>query len=453
MSEIEVRPWEELKQAIDAGNVHLVKELLAEVPAGKLGWVMAHLDRQEQGRLVSLLDPDSAADLLEQLEDVNTVAIFEELAPRRAALVLGELRSDRRADLVAELDDETAEQILGFMPPREARAVRALVAYRPHVAGGLMVTEFLAFSTEATVGDVIAELRANVDTYADFEVQYIYVVDRNGVLIGVLRLRDLLLSRPQTPLHALMVTEPVAVRDTRPLEDLEDLFDRHGFLGVPVVDRSGRLVGLVRRVEVESALAERADSDYRKSQGIVGGEELRTMPLRVRASRRLSWLSVNVVLNVVAASIIVAFEDTLAAVIALAAFLPIISDMSGCSGNQAVAVSIRELTLGLAHPRDAARVWLKEVGVGLVNGIALGLLLGGVALAWKGNPYLGLVVGGALAANTIVAVSIGGTVPLVLRRLGWDPALVSGPILTTVTDMCGFFFTLGLATLALDRLV
>jgi magnesium transporter len=255
----------------------------------------------------------------------------------------------------------------------------------------------------------------------------------------------------ETQSQALALMEPDAAAEV--VEQLEDLFDEHRFLGVPVVDRHRRLVGLVRRVEIGEALAERADSDYRKSQGIVGGEELRSMPLLVRAGRRLSWLSVNVVLNVMAASIIVLYEDTLASVIALAAFLPIISDMSGCSGNQAVAVSMRELALGLAQPRDALRVWIKEIGVGAINGVALGVLLGAVAWIWKGNVFLGLVVGGALATNTVVAVSIGGTVPLVLRRLGFDPALASGPILTTVTDICGFFFALGFATLMLGRIM
>ncbi len=452
MSDLDLRPWEDLQRAVDVGDAGAVEALLARIPAGELGWVMSHLDPPDQARLAALLDPAAAADVVQQLEDVNAAAMLEEMAPAAAAAVLGELRSDHRADLVAELDGDAAEAVLAAMPPADAAAVRALVEYRPHVAGGLMVTEYLAFTIDATVGDVVAELRDNVDRYADYHVQYIYVVDRDSVLTGVLRLRDLLLSRPEKPLRELTVSHPVAVRDTTPLEELEDLFDRHTFLGVPVVDRHGRLVGLVRRVEVEEALAERADSDYRKSQGIVGGEELRTMPVLLRSRRRLSWLSVNVALNVLAASIIVAFEETLAAVIALAAFLPIISDMSGCSGSQAVAVSMRELALGLAHPRDALRVWVKELGVGAINGVALGVLLGAVAWAWKGNPYLGLVVGGALAVNTVVAVSIGGTVPLVLRRLGFDPALASGPILTTVTDMCGFFFALGFATLLLGRI-
>jgi len=152
-----------------------------------------------------------------------------------------------------------------------------------------------------------------------------------------------------------------------------------------------------------------------------------------------------------AASVIVYFEDTLTRLIALAAFLPIISDMSGCSGNQAVAVSMRELSLGLVRPREVLRVWGKEVSVGLINGVSLGVLLGLVAWLWRGNPTLGIVVGVALALNTIVAVSIGGSVPLILKGLGVDPALASGPILTTVTDICGFFFALGLAALALSH--
>jgi len=176
------------------------------------------------------------------------------------------------------------------------------------------------------------------------------------------------------------------------------------------------------------------------------------MPLHTRSLRRLSWLSINIVLNVVAASVIAAYQDTLSAVIALAVFLPIISDMSGCSGNQAVAVSIRELTLGLIRPYEYLRVVVKEGLVGILNGLVLGILLGGLAFAWKHNIFLALVVGSALALNTIVAVLIGGLVPLGLKALRLDPALASGPILTTVTDMCGFFLVLSFASGVLPRL-
>ena len=177
------------------------------------------------------------------------------------------------------------------------------------------------------------------------------------------------------------------------------------------------------------------------------------MPTGLRARRRLAWLSVNIGLNVLAASIISSYEETLAAVIALAIFLPMVSDMSGCSGNQAVAVSLRELSLGVTRPADLFRVWRKEAAVGLINGLALGLLIGLVAWLWKGNAWIGLVVGLALAVNTLVAVSVGGLVPLVLKSRGVDPAVASGPMLTTITDMCGFFLVLSIATALMPQLV
>lgn len=186
--------------------------------------------------------------------------------------------------------------------------------------------------------------------------------------------------------------------------------------------------------------------------GIIGGEEFRTMPLLSRSGRRLSWLSLNIILNIIAASVIALYRDTLAAAITLAVFLPMVSDMSGCSGNQAVAVSMRELSLGLVRPKELFWVLVKEVKIGIINGLVLGLMLGGVAYLWKGNPWLGLVVGGALAANTLISVSLGGMLPLGLKRLKLDPALVSGPLLTTVTDMCGFFLVLSFASAVLPKL-
>ena len=194
------------------------------------------------------------------------------------------------------------------------------------------------------------------------------------------------------------------------------------------------------------------ERDALKTSGLVE-DELRSMPTLLRARRRLSWLTVNIGLNILAASIISSYEETLAAVIALAVFLPMVSDMSGCSGNQAVAVSLRELSIGVTRPSDLWRIWRKEVSVGLVNGLALGVLIGLVAWLWKGNPWIGLVVGLALALNTLVAVSVGGLVPLVLKARQIDPAVASGPMLTTITDMVGFFLVLSIATALMPQLV
>jgi magnesium transporter len=249
-----------------------------------------------------------------------------------------------------------------------------------------------------------------------------------------------------------MIKTPLHVNTSASLRDLKDFFRQYTFLGAPVVDDEGKLVGVIRSSSVREAANRQNTQLFLKFAGIVGGEEFRNMSLFKRSSRRLSWLSINIILNILAASVIALYQDTLEKAIVLAVFLPIISDMSGCSGNQAVAVSIRELTMGLVRPRELIRVLSKEATIGAVNGIVLGLLLGGAALLWKGNPYLGLVVGVALAANTLVAVSFGGLVPLILKGMRSDPALASGPILTTITDMCGFFFVLSFASVILPRL-
>jgi magnesium transporter len=360
------------------------------------------------------------------------------------------MESAEQADVLGDMEEVDAEAIISEMSPEDAAEVRRLISYPTDVAGGLMSTEYLFYEEGAVVRDVIDALSNRAEEHSDDEV-HVYVVSSRGKLVGVLDLRDLVLSRRATPL-ADILKSPLFVSVDTSLDDLSGFFGRHSFFAVPVVDSRHRLVGVVHRRAVDEAVSERAEHDYMKSRGIIGGDEIRTLPILTRARRRLSWLSLNIVLNVIAASVIAFYEDTLSAVIALAVFLPIVSDMSGCSGNQAVAVSMRELSLGIVKPFEVMRVWMQELSVGVLNGLTLGCLIALVAWLWKGNPYLGLVVGGALATNTIVAVSIGGVVPLLLKRINVDPAIASGPILTTVTDMCGFFLVLSFATVMLPHL-
>lgn len=442
-------PWEELEAILRAGDAQRLKVYFEELSPGETARVISRLRREDQERLLTLLSPEGAAGLLSELSHAQAADLIEGLHPAQAAAIINEMPSDEQVDLLGELGAQTATAILREMEVEEADEVRQLSQFAPDTAGGLMITEYLVYPDSFQIRDVLEDLREHTDLYAKYDVQYVYVTSSNGTLIGVLRLRDLLLSPRETPLTQIMISNPVEVRTVTSLDDLQHFFDRHAYFGIPVTDEQGRLVGVVRRDDVEEAIGERADRTFLKFTGIVGGEELRSMALPLRAYRRLSWLSINIVLNIVAASVITFYQDTIAAAIALAVFLPIISDMSGCSGNQAVAVSLRELTLGLVRPYELLRVLLKEAGVGIVNGVLLGILLGGVAWAWWGNPYLGLVVGGAMALNTLVAVGLGGTIPLLLRRMKMDPALASGPILTTVTDMCGFFFVLSFATAAL----
>ena len=313
-----------------------------------------------------------------------------------------------------------------------------------------MELETFSFPLDGTVGNVLKSLIDGDEAFERHRGQHPYILDEDGRLVGVVSLRDMLRSKRSVQLVDIMNT-PISVAPETSQEELAILFDENPFLGIPVVDPFGALLGVVSRVELAEAELERAEQQSLSRQQI--GDELRSMPLLLRSRRRLTWLSSNIVLNIIAASVISAYEETLAAVIAIAVFLPMVSDMSGCSGNQAVGVSMRELSLGLTRPKDLFHVLKKELGVGVINGIVLGILIGIVAWVWKDNAYLGLVIGLALTMNTILAVSIGGSVPLILKNFGVDPAVASGPLLTTVTDMAGFFLVLSLATFFMPQLL
>ncbi len=446
------KPWEALEHLVNAGDAGQIVIFLDQLSPTETARAISRLDAEQQTRLFGLLTPEDAADLIEDISETQAADLIEELSPQEAAAILEELDSDHVVDLLGEMDDENVTAIIDQMKPEDAEEARQFLEYPADTAGGMMISEVLSYPATLTIRELLDDLQQNRDTYADYHVQYLYVTDEQQCLYGVLRMHDLLFPLRSKKLSEVMIKNPFHVPVAANLEELGNFFAEHDLFGAPVVDAAGRLLGVVLPEAVEEARRKRSVKNYLDLSGIIGGEEFRTMPLLHRSGRRLSWLSLNIVLNIIAASVIAIYQDTLAAAITLAVFLPMVSDMSGCSGNQAVAVSMRELSLGLVRPQELLRVLGKEVSLGAINGLVLGALLGAVALLWKGNPYLGLVVGGALAVNTLVAVSLGGLLPLLLKRLKMDPALVSSPLLTTVTDMCGFFFVLSFASLVLPKL-
>ena len=442
---------EQVKDAVDARDADVLVALLDPLPPSAALRQLLLLDIEDRDALLALVPPGLAASLIEEAPVQAATDLVERMETDLAAETLNELDSDLQADIIGHLGPENAHAILARLHPDDAADVRRLVEYEDGTAGGLMVAEAFKFPETATVGAVLRGIVAEDADFERYRGQHPYVVDADDHPVGVVSLRNLLTSARSETLSAIMVP-PIVVSVDTTLDELEDLFDKHNFFGLPVVEADGRLVGVVSRSAVHDAALERSQSESLKRQGVVG-DELRSMPTWLRSRRRLAWLSANIVLNIIAASVISAYEETLAAVIAIAVFLPMVSDMSGCSGNQAVGVTMRELALGIVRPKDAIRVWRKEATIGVINGVALGILIGLVAWVWKGNAWLGLVIGSALAANTLLAVSIGGVVPLLLKWLGQDPAAASGPLLTTITDMAGFFLVLSLASIMMPLLI
>jgi len=412
--------------------------------------ILNHTSSRNLVLLLSSIIPQEASKLLSLLPYTLQVHLLNELDDEAKASIIREFNSDEIADLISDIEGDP-EDILSTLKPKEAVNIRNLIKYDEDTAGGLMITEYLAYDELLTVEEVTNKLRKNAAEYEKYNVQYIYVL-KEGKFSGVLRMRDLLLSKPEKKLSSIVIKSAKTLHVNTSFDELRDFFYTFDFYGVPVVNDANKLVGIVLRKSILETETEKASQELLETQGIVGGEELRSLPILTRSGRRLSWLSVNILLNILAASVIAIYQDTLTSVIALAVFLPVISDMSGCSGNQAVAVSLRELSLGVTKPMDILKVLWHEMSVGIINGIVLGLLIGIAAFIWKSNIYLGLVVGSALALNTLVAVSIGGTIPLILKRFDADPALASGPILTTITDMLGFFLALSFGTIFISYL-
>lgn len=441
-----------IEELVETNDIHKITGFFESLKPVEIARSISRLNKDQQTRLIEVLGPQKSAAVIAGILDFGSTQIVDRLPADQAASIVKEMARNQQADVLKKIGEHDAAAILQEIKPHRAQKIRELMSYPENTAGALMITEYLSYDSILQIGDVLDNLRRHSEQYSDYDIQYAYVVADDEILVGVLRLRDLLMAPKQQPIRDVMVKNPLSVNVNTSLRDLRDFFRQYTFFGVPVVDDRDHLVGVIRSSSVREAANKSNNQLFLKFAGIVGGEEFRSMSLFKRSSRRLSWLSINIILNIVAASVIALYQDTLEKAIVLAVFLPIISDMSGCSGNQAVAVSIRELTLGLVRPRELIRVLSKESVIGIVNGIVLGVLLGGTALLWKGNPYLGLVVGVSLAANTFVAVSFGGLVPLILRGMRTDPALASGPLLTTITDMCGFFFVLSFASFLLPKL-
>ena len=443
-------PWQELAGIIDSDNPEHLAAFLQLLPPEETAYTIAQLSEQQQTRMLSQLatvQPELAANLIELFADDHAADMMEELPAEAAAAIFDEMDSDDQTDVLSELDDEDIEAILRQMDPQQADETRQRLQYDEDTAGGLMISEYLAYRKDQRVDEVISDMRANADKYQDYQVLYVYVVDSREHLVGVVTMRSLLFAPPDRRLMDIKLLDAITAPVDAELDTLEDLVDRHDYAAVPVVDADSRLVGVVMRTAIKTAISERSEENLAKFGGIIGGEELRSMSLNTRTVRRLAFLCPNIALFMISVSVIAFYEPVIADIPALAIFLPLIAGMSGACGYQSMAVSMRELTLGLLRPHDLRRVVAKELTMGAINGAVIGIVIG--LLAWTMRPEaqrLGLVLAIAFTINCVFSVIVGGTLPLLFKRIKVDPAMLSGPVMTTFIDAGGFLLTLLLAS-------
>src|SRR5262245_3025427 len=435
---------EGVAQAIAAGDSAALRALVGDLHQADVGDLIEALAEELRPQLVQLMGHDFDFSALTEVDATVRDRILEELPAETVAEGVRELDSDDAVAILADLPKDEQAEILEQLPPPERGELARSLLYPENSAGRRMQTDFIAVPPSWTVGRTIDHLRENPELPERF--WEIYAVDSDSRLQGPVALDRLLRTKRPVPIAELIDEEVHPVRVTDDQEDVARLFERYDLVSTPVVDASGRLAGVITFDDIVDVIEEEAEEDIRALGG-VGREEELSDPVWFVACGRFNWLLVNLATAFLASSVLGLFEGELQKMVALAVLAPVVASQGGNAATQTMTVVVRALATHELSSANAARLVLREMLVGLVNGLAFAVITGVAAGAWFKVPDLGVVIGLAMICN-LVAGALGGIlVPLVLHRFRSDPAISSGVFVTTVTDVVGFFSFLGIATL------
>lgn len=430
-------------------TMHLIKILNKTHPAD-IAYLFKHLTERNAHTVFDLLpDVQTVADVLSEMEAAFRTELLQRVEPDRLAEILTAMADDDAADILADLPEEFRDQILVLMADEETEEVAELLSYPEDTAGRIMTSDFVALPETKTAREAVAQVRRAAEAEMVF---YVYVTDETGRLSGVVSLRQLVTAADETPLSQIMIDDPVKVSVTTDQEVAARQVSRYNLLAMPVVDHDEVLVGIITVDDVIDVLREEATEDILKMAG-TSEEEISSFSALRSAKVRLPWLFASWIGGVVAMWIIGTFEGRFAEQIAvfasLAAFIPVIMGMGGNIGTQSLSITVRGLATGRLDPMLLWRVVLKEVRVGLLLGMAYGVLLAVVGWVINDSFLIGLVVGIAICANMTLAAVLGTFLPLIFSKLRIDPAVASGPFVTTSIDILGIALYLFTASVLL----
>lgn len=400
--------------------------------------------------ILEKLPDEYVALLLDYAEDDEKFNLLSLFSKNRQAQIISEMSSDELVDLLGTLDEDEQNEIITNMNTEEVEEVKALLSYDPESAGGIMATEFISIKETDTVNETINYLRTMAP---DSETPYyIYVVDDLDVLKGVVPLRQIIVSTPDTLIKDIMIENIISAPVDMDQEEVSHIFEKYGFMAIPVVDHNGEILGIITVDDVMEIMKEEYTEDMFRLAGLDEEEKVAGTVIGAIKSR-LPWLLVNLVTATLAAKTVSLFENTIAQIVALATFMPMVAGMGGNAGSQTLTLIIRGIAIGEISYENQADILKKEIAIGIINGLCLGLVVGVLGYFWVGSLAFGFVIGTAMLLNLIVATISGYLVPILLKKVGIDPALASAVFVTTVTDVLGFFFFLGLATIMLQYLI
>lgn len=419
-------------------DLKIISELKAGTHPGDLVELLEKLEEHEVVELLNRLSEEDALLLFQEMEDYDQASLIRSLSSGRATKFLKSMSSDDAADLLGEMSPDEAQEVLELFDKEEDQAdFSDLLKYPEETAGGRMTTEYISLPADIPVEEAIARLR-EIAPEAE-TIYYVYVVDQEGRLIGVLSLRDLIASSDGNLLKNIMRQNVISVDAQLDQEEVARIVSKYDLLAVPVVDAEQRLLGIITVDDVIDVMEQEATEDIYRLAGAseIEGVELTKATVSKVVRLRLPWLFISMGGGILSGSVIGAYESTLQAIVVLAVFIPVIMDMGGNVGTQSSTIFVRGLATGEIDKSEVWPYFFREVRIGLVMGVLCGIMISVAAYFWQGNPYLGIVVGISMMATVSVAALIGTLVPLLCNMVNIDPAITAGPFVTTIKDVTG----------------
>ena len=435
-----------VKRLLRVGATANLSNLLQKQHPADLAQIFGQLPDRDRIAAFAVLVERNSRLAMETLSELGPASGAQLLAGRSAeeiAKLVQELPSDDAAALIDNLPEELSTAVLELMGRKESGEVENLLEYPEQTAGRIMNPHVFALAEDMTVGEAIAALQSSRDVEMVF---YLYIVDARGHLVGVTSLRRLLLVSPETPLKRIMTADPIGARVDMDQEEVARLVASYNLLAIPVVDEHNKLAGVITVDDVIDVIKDEATEDLYRLAGVSSDERVFT-PAGESLRKRMPWLIVNLATAFLAAAVVGVFQNTIDAWAALAVFMPIAAGMGGNAATQTLTVIIRGIALGELTWGNSRKALIKNLIVGVANGVVTGTIAALVAWVMNGDVRLGIILGLALVINLFVAGLVGTLIPLGLKALKIDPALASTVFITTFTDVCGFASFLGLATL------
>ncbi|WP_257349262.1 magnesium transporter [Pseudalkalibacillus decolorationis] len=443
---------------VEQTNEHEYKPILEALKKGDIDQFRKHfldihpydqtrvfLDLTDEDRMMvyRYLSPEEMAEIFENIDREDTKDYLFEMEPFYAAEMLGDMYADDAVDVLNDLEAEQLASYLTIMNDESAQEIKELLHYEEKTAGSIMTTEFIAIRTHQTVTETMQILRKEAPEAET--IYYLFVIDDSKKLVGVISLRDLIIADEDTLVSNVMNDRVVSISVGEDQEEAARMMKDYDFLALPVVDFQQHLLGIITVDDIVDVIDEEASEDYSKLAAVSDMDSVDRSPWQA-ARRRLPWLVILLFLGMVTASLIGQFEGTLNKAGTLAIFIPLIAGMAGNTGTQALAVAVRGIATGDTDKQDIRSLILREAGTGLITGASCGVLITIIVFFWHHSIYLGLLVGASILFTLIVATLAGALIPLLMYKLNIDPAVASGPFITTINDIISVLIYFGLAS-------